>query len=56
MSLTRRQFIKVGVGGAAAVAAGTGLTTQWWGLDGHRAQDPGTGGEKVVSTFCELCF
>ncbi len=54
--VTRRQFIKIGVGGATAVAAGSGLTTSFWGLDGHRPHDPSTAGDKVVPTFCELCF
>ncbi len=55
-SLSRRQFIQIGgaaVGGAAVVS---GLTTRWWGLDGNPVPDPGTEGDRVVSTFCELCF
>ncbi|MBW2257841.1 MAG: molybdopterin-dependent oxidoreductase, partial [Deltaproteobacteria bacterium] len=58
-ALTRRQFIKIsgataGVAGAATV--GAGLTTKWFGLDGDVVHDPGTDGDRVVPTFCELCF
>ena len=56
MALSRREFIKIGIGGAGALALGSGVTTQWWGLDRHRPYDPGTEGDKVVPTFCELCF
>ena len=54
--LTRRKFIAIGGGAALAAAAGTGLTTRWWGLDPDPIHDPGTEGERVVPTFCELCF
>jgi len=53
---TRREFIKIGGAAAGAVAAGTGLVTEWFGLDPDRVEDPGTDGERVVPTFCELCF
>jgi anaerobic selenocysteine-containing dehydrogenase len=56
MSFTRRQFIQMAAGGAGAVALGSGLTTQWWGMDRHRPYDPGTDGDRVVPTFCEICF
>ncbi|MBI5547417.1 MAG: molybdopterin-dependent oxidoreductase [Deltaproteobacteria bacterium] len=56
MKLSRREFIKIGAATAGAAAAGSGLATRWWGLDGDRVPDPGTEGEKVVPTFCELCF
>lgn len=55
-TLTRRKFIKIGVGSTTAVAALSGLTTQFWGMDGHRYYDPGTKGDKVIPSFCELCF
>ena len=54
--LTRRQFIKIASAGSVAAAAGSGLVTRWWGLDGDPAHDPGTAGDRVVPTFCELCF
>jgi thiosulfate reductase/polysulfide reductase chain A len=56
MSLTRRQFIQIGGAAAGAAAVGSGLATRWWGLDRPRVEDPGTDGERVVATFCELCF
>ena len=56
MSFSRRDFIKISLGTAGAVAAGSGLTSQWWGLDEHKPYDPGTDGDKVVPTFCEICF
>ncbi len=54
--LNRRQFIQIGSGGAAAVAVGSGLTTRLWGLDGDPTPNPETDGDRVVATFCEMCF
>ena len=54
--LTRRQFIKIGAATAGAAAAGSGLVTRWWGLDDDPVHNPGTDGDRVVPTFCELCF
>jgi thiosulfate reductase/polysulfide reductase chain A len=52
---SRRQFIQIGAAaGGAAVASGLG--TRWWGLDAARAEDPSTDGDRVIPTFCELCF
>jgi thiosulfate reductase/polysulfide reductase chain A len=56
MGQSRREFIKIGGAAVAAAAAGTGLATKWWGLDPDVVHDPGTDGDKVVPTFCELCF
>jgi thiosulfate reductase/polysulfide reductase chain A len=56
MATTRREFIRIGGAGFAAAAAGTGLLTKWWGLDPDVVHDPGTDGDHVVPTFCELCF
>ena len=56
MTTTRRDFIRIGGTGFGAAAVGTGITTKWWGLDGDRVHDPGTEGDRVVPTFCELCF
>ena len=56
MAQSRREFIKIGSAGVAVAAAGTGLATQWWGLDPDLVHDPGTDGDRVVPTFCELCF
>ncbi len=56
MTTTRRQFIRIGGTGVAAAALGSGLSTGWWGLDPDVVHDPGTDGDRVVPTFCELCF
>lgn len=56
MALSRRQFIQIGGAGLGAGALGSGLATRWWGLDRDPVEDPGTEGDRVVSTFCELCF
>jgi thiosulfate reductase/polysulfide reductase chain A len=55
-SVSRRQFIKIGAGGAAAAAVASGITSRWWGLDRSGVADPGTRGDTVVPTFCEMCF
>src|SRR5512138_3029852 len=52
MAVTRRQFIRIG----GAALGGSALTTRWWGLDRDRVEDPGTDGDRVVATYCELCF
>ena len=54
--VTRRQFIKLGAIGAGATAAASGLASRWWGLDGHEVDDPQTDGDRVVATFCDVCF
>jgi thiosulfate reductase / polysulfide reductase chain A len=56
MALTRRQFIRIGGAAVGGAAVASGLTTRWWGLDRDRVDDPGTDGDRVVSTYCELCF
>ncbi|MFI5119031.1 MAG: molybdopterin-dependent oxidoreductase [Thermoanaerobaculia bacterium] len=56
MTTTRREFIQVSGAGFGAAAVGSGLVTKWWGLDGDVVHDPGTDGDRVVPTFCELCF
>lgn len=56
MPVNRRQFIKLGVGTAVAAGIGPGLMNEWWGMDTYAAADPGTEGDRVVPTFCELCF
>jgi anaerobic selenocysteine-containing dehydrogenase len=55
MRFTRRQFIRIGAA-AGAVTAGSGLVSNWWGLEAHALPNPGTDGDHVVPTFCELCF
>jgi thiosulfate reductase / polysulfide reductase chain A len=54
--VTRRQFIKIGAAGAGIATVGSGLSTEWWGLDHGKLHDPDTDGDKVIPTFCELCF
>lgn len=56
MEPTRRNFIAIGLAGAAGGVAASGLTTKFWGLDGDPVHDPATDGDKVVPTFCEICF
>jgi thiosulfate reductase/polysulfide reductase chain A len=54
--MKRREFIRVGsAAGAGAVALG-GLTTRWYDLYADPIPDPGTDGDTVVPSFCELCF
>jgi thiosulfate reductase / polysulfide reductase chain A len=54
--ISRRRFIQIGAATAGVAAVGSGLTTKWWGLDANPVQDPGTDGDRVVASFCELCF
>ena len=56
MTITRRDFIKISGAGAGAVALGSGLTTNFWGLDKDQITDPDTEGDRVIPTFCEMCF
>ena len=56
MSVTRRQFIQIGGAAVGGAALASGATTRWWGLDGDPIPDPGTEGDRVVASFCELCF
>jgi len=54
--MKRRDFIRVGsLAGAGAAALG-GLTTRWYDLYADPIRDPGTDGDTVVPSFCELCF
>jgi thiosulfate reductase/polysulfide reductase chain A len=56
MGFTRRQFIQIGGAAVGGAALASGLTTRWWGLDRDRVADPRTDGDRVVATYCELCF
>ncbi|MGZ5382287.1 MAG: molybdopterin-dependent oxidoreductase, partial [Thermoanaerobaculia bacterium] len=56
MTTSRREFIQISGAGFGAAVAGSGLVTKWWGLDPDVVHDPGTDGDRVVPTFCELCF
>jgi thiosulfate reductase / polysulfide reductase chain A len=52
----RRQFIQIGGASAGGAVVASGLVTNWWGHDDNPILDPGTDGDRVVPTFCELCF
>jgi thiosulfate reductase/polysulfide reductase chain A len=54
--VTRRDFIKIGGGAVAGAAVTSGLVSEWWGLDRDEVHDPKTDGDKIVPSFCELCF
>ena len=57
MRLNRRTFIKIG--GVAAGAAAVGIPLAVHERSGHArelALDPGTDGDEIVPTFCEMCF
>ena len=56
MALTRRQFIRIsGIGAGSAIAAAH-LSSAAWGSPADAIPDPRTDGERVVPTFCEMCF
>ena len=54
--MKRRQFIRIGSYGAAGATVAGGLTTDWYGRYGNPIPDPGTDGDRIVPSFCELCF
>ncbi len=53
--MRRRQFIRIGSGVAGATVLG-GLPTNWFNLYGDPLSHPATDGERIVPSFCELCF
>ena len=53
--MKRREFIRIG-GGVAGAATFGGLTTAWFGLYPNPLPDPDTNGDRIVPSFCELCF
>jgi thiosulfate reductase / polysulfide reductase chain A len=54
--MRRREFIRVGGYGVVGLGLAGGLTTDWYGAYAPRLSNPGTDGDRVVPTFCELCF
>ncbi|MFO0744698.1 MAG: molybdopterin-dependent oxidoreductase [Myxococcota bacterium] len=56
MSMSRRSFIKIGGAAFGAAALGAGLGLRAGSREAHATSDPGTDGDLVVPTFCELCF
>jgi thiosulfate reductase/polysulfide reductase chain A len=56
MPLHRRRFIQLSTAGVGAATVGSGLATNLWGLAPDVVNDPQTEGDRVVPTFCEICF
>lgn len=57
MDLHRRDFLKIGATSAGALAVGSTLTLAGaWSDAAPSVHDPGTDGDTVVPTFCEMCF
>ena len=54
--MRRREFIRLGSAGVAGAAVLGAGSAGWMGAYAHPVADPGTDGERVVPTFCELCF
>ncbi|MGD2071092.1 MAG: molybdopterin-dependent oxidoreductase [Gemmatimonadota bacterium] len=54
--MKRREFIRVSSYGVAGASVLGGVSSNWYGLYGNDLPDPGTDSERVVPTFCELCF
>ncbi len=54
--MKRREFIKVGGYGVVGAGVLGGLGTNWYGAYAPEIENPGTDGDYVVPTFCELCF
>ena len=52
---TRREFIKIS-GGALAGVAGAGMLGQWDWLQAGTIPDPGTIPDRIVPSYCGLCF
>lgn len=53
---SRRRFIKIGAATTGGAVVATGLPSNWWGLDANPLHQPETEGDKVVPSFCEICF
>jgi thiosulfate reductase/polysulfide reductase chain A len=54
--MKRREFIRVGAAGTAGAAVVGGLSSNWYDLYASPIPDPGTEGDRIIPTFCELCF
>jgi len=52
----RREFVRIGSTATATALVGGGLTTRWFGLDRAALPQPGTDGDRIVPSFCEICF
>lgn len=56
MGITRREFIKIGAAATGAAALSGSVLERAWAAAEDKTAGPGTDGEKVVATFCEMCF
>ncbi|MCA9552953.1 MAG: molybdopterin-dependent oxidoreductase [Myxococcales bacterium] len=56
MTFNRRSFIKISSATVGGAALGSGLLSNMWGLTPDVIADPGTAGDQVIPTFCEICF
>ncbi len=54
--MRRREFIRLGSAAAGITLVGSGLGTNWFDLYANPLPDPATDGDRVVPSFCELCF
>jgi thiosulfate reductase/polysulfide reductase chain A len=54
--MKRRDFIRVGSVGAGAAAFLGAYEMRWMEPYAHPVPDPGTDGDQVIPTFCEMCF
>jgi thiosulfate reductase/polysulfide reductase chain A len=54
--MKRREFLRVGAATAVGGGALGGLATNWYALYANPLPDPATDGDRVVPSFCELCF
>ncbi|RME26073.1 MAG: nitrate reductase [Deltaproteobacteria bacterium] len=55
MPVSRRNFIKI-TSATFGAAMGAGLTTRGWSRAPQPDPETGTDGDRVVPSFCELCF
>ena len=54
--MKRREFLKIGSASVAGGAFVGGLMSDWYGAAASPLPDPRTDGQRVVPTYCELCF
>jgi thiosulfate reductase/polysulfide reductase chain A len=54
--VNRRRFLALSTAGAAGATTLGGLASNWFGAYADPIRDPGTDGDRVVPSFCELCF
>ncbi len=54
--MRRRDFIRIGSAAAGTAVGLAGLTGNWFDLYANPLPDPATDGDRIVPSFCELCF